>query len=581
MLRSRTLLIGLLSAACAFTYALADRNGALCDRSVPESSDRAAGSNLLFANPFVDPTLTASVDRDLGDATPGSVFPVRRINAKYGVLPYSFTAGTLVAFSNNSLLLETTGLLHTGVAGSSFVALPSSLPVPFRFLCSVVDSSGTQIPKTEPFFLNLLMNQNQFRIGIGPRLSDAVRYQPYIDSIPVINGTPGYSFSILALSASGGGRNNLSSLEPLGLTMTGDGIVYGQPLVAGPIVFTVVCKDRSGNTARSRDGTTFNQKLTINVDDNPVIQTSLYVTSMKISGNSSKTGADKLSMSGLLNLNGIAVSKVAGNVTVRIGSYLSPTATIGAAPGKATNAVSGPGKKPPTLNFSVSSKGLFKVQISHETFSDMNTLVAGGPGSPTAVELTVGGQIDAMQCIQVAGKTSNNKFSGSFKPGGGKGGNNVLAGAFLLLSASGKDVNTASTIGAPFDAWKVSFIAVPAGANTFGGSIKAAVSVGSNFQDTEAVTAAKGGVKLAAKADPKATNKITSLNMSLKGKGSYTTSPLNGNFTGIPASQGSTGAMPYATSILLSNGASTVFGGAGSIVIFPGAKTWTSTNPTK
>lgn len=538
-------------------------------------------SNFLFANPFVDPSLTASVDRDLGDAVLGSIFAARHVRAKYGVLPYSFTAGTLSDFSNSSLSLDDTGLLHTGVAGSSFVALPATLPLPFRFLVSAVDSIGTQTPTSEPFLLNILTNQNQFRFAIGPRLSDATRYLPYVDSVPVINGAPSYFFSLLPSSVGGGGKSGLSALESLGLTLTGDGTVYGQPLVSGPITFTVVCKDLNGNSARSRDGTVFNQKLTINVDDNLSAQSTMYITSLTISGNSSKGGNDKLSISGFINLNAIAVSRLSGNVTIRMGSYLSPAATFGAVPGKATNAVTGPGKKPPTLNVTVSSKGQFKMQVTHETFSDLNTLVSGGAGAATAIEVSIGAQLDGVQFLSVGGKITKNHFSGAYRPTIGKTGNPTLAGVFFLTSASGRDDTKALNFGAPYDAWRVGFVAIPQASSTFTGASSATINVGASFQDTETVTAAKGSVKLSAKPASKTLNKVTQLNMSQKGKGTYTTSSLSGNLTGLTLAADGTTPQKYSTSIILTNGNTTVYSGAGSIVIFPGTASWTSTNPSK
>jgi hypothetical protein len=568
-----------LFALSGFSWALAT-SGALA-RSEPQPLDsaRAVASNFVFANPFVDPALTASVDRDLGDAVPGSIFAVRHVRARFGVLPYIFTAGTLSAFSNNSLSLDVTGLLHTGVAGSSYVALPSALPIPFRFLVSAIDGAGTQTPRSEPFLLNLLTNQNQFRFAIGPNLCDAARLAPYVDTLTAINGTPGYAFSVLPGSLSGGGKSGLSALESVGLSLSSDGTIFGQPLVSGPITFTAVCKDRSGNSARSRDGTKFNQAVTINVADSLVSQTTMVITSLTIGGNSAKIGNDKLSIAGVMNLYGLPPSKLSGNVTVRMGNYLSPAATFSTGTAKATNATTGSSKKQPTLTVKVSSKGQFKVQITHETFLDLNTLVGGGAGAATGVEIAFGAQLDGIQFLTIAGKTAKSKFSGSYKLGGGKKGNPTLAGAFMLTAVAGKDDTHGLTFG--FDVWKASFIAVPPSGVTFGGATGAAVNVGATLQDSLSVTSGKGTLKASAKTASKSANKIVSLSMSEKGKGTYTTSPLDGARTGIPAAKTQTSAQSYATSIVVSDGATAVYGGSGSIVVFPGQSVWTSTNPSK
>src|SRR6185295_10568301 len=102
---TRTGLLAVLMAMVGFSYSLA--TSLTDDGTDAGAAPRAVGTTipLDFANPFV---AGVGSDRDLGDAVAGSAL-TRLVRAKGGVPPYSFTAGTLTAFSQNSLKLLTNG----------------------------------------------------------------------------------------------------------------------------------------------------------------------------------------------------------------------------------------------------------------------------------------------------------------------------------------------------------------------------------------------------------------------------------------------------------------------------------------
>src|SRR5476649_277844 len=93
---ARSACIAMVLALAAFSYAIA--TGLRSVDEAPAVGSRLVTTNLNFANPFVDPTLKTTLDRDLGDAVVGSSL-VRHVTAIGGVRPYTFSTSNLSTFS--------------------------------------------------------------------------------------------------------------------------------------------------------------------------------------------------------------------------------------------------------------------------------------------------------------------------------------------------------------------------------------------------------------------------------------------------------------------------------------------------
>ncbi len=567
---ARVACIALVLALAGFSYAIATAGRST---EVATVAARTVSSNLNFSNPFVDPTLKSTLDRDLGDAVIGSAV-VRRVTATGGVRPYSFTSTSVS--TNSSLGLDSSGLFHTlPVTPASGTQLTTYGPLTgtpgnFRFNVTVADNSGTNVPKTEPYRLSIFSNSTTaFRFAITS-LSNATQFNEYADYISTINGHGPLSYTVSNVTAGG---TSAASLESLGLTIGKDGQIFGIPLKAGAITFTVVAKDSTGATASPRTGVGSSQTFTINVAGNSVIQDVIVVTSLTCSGDSAVGGKDKISISGVYNP--LLFSSIGTTITLRLNGYVI-TGTIGSR-GKISNLSLqdfAARAKVPTLKGTVNGKGQFKLQVSNESFGRSGLLGTIVSNVNAMVEVQIGTKVDGFNAVSLNNKGRGTKFGLGFKLGQAnkKSGplNASLGGAFILTSVAGKD----DTKGATGDSFKVGIIAVPPSGITFAGATKATVSVGTSFTDSPSVTSSKGIVKTG-RIDAKQANKVTRLSLSEKGKGSYQTSFLASSQTGIKlSSAGTSTGVPYATGITINS--TTPFGGVGSLLIFPKGKGYTS-----
>jgi hypothetical protein len=573
---ARAACIAMVMALAAFSYAIATAGRGI---EVAPAAGRAISSNLNFANPFVDPTLASTLDRDIGDAVIGSAV-LRHITALGGVKPYTFTTTTLA--SNTSLGLDSDGLFHTvpvTTVGTVTTYGPlTGTPGLFRFNVTVKDSFGSQgHSKTEPYRLNILANTvNAFRFAISG-LSDGQQYREYVDNIAVINGKAPFKYTATGITLAG---KAVSTLESIGLTIGSDGTVFGVPLQSGLLTFTANVTDATGAKALARSGTGVGQTISLTINANVTLNNTVVCTALTASGDTTTGGKDKLSISGLFNP-GI-FSKLTGNVTVQVNGY-TISGAIGAK-GKVTglSLQALATAKVPALTGTISPKGTFKFTVSNESFG-RNNLIAVSPVTGlqlnTMVHVTIGNSVDGMNSISAFNKGKGTKFSFSYKLGTfNKTGviNPTLGGAFILTSVSGKD----DTKGGTGDSWKVALVAVPPGGGAapvvFAGATSASVSIGNSFTDTEAVTSNKGVVKTG-KLDTKTNNKLTKLQLSEKGKGSYQTSFIASSQTGIPlGTAGSSAGVNYTTNVTLLNGSTAFYGGDGALTIFPKSKGWSS-----
>src|ERR1043165_9956466 len=322
---TRTGLLAALLAMVGFSYSLA--TSITEDAASDEVSARAVGTTipLDFANPFV---AGPGSDRDLGDAVAGSAL-TRLVRAKGGVPPYTFTAGTLTAFSQNSLKLLTNGILTT--IGT---AVAKGLPTPFRFAVTVKDGFGTNPhTKTENFRLTFV-SSSQFRFATS-QLSDGHYYHAYSDQLQVINGKPPYTFTASAVTFNG---VPVTSLEKVGFSLSKDGAVFGVPVpqgtvpnpnIAGVITFVATATDASNNKAASRLGVGTSQVITVHIGASTIINSTVLATAMTIKAGT--PGKDSIAYKGITNINGEAISALNGLAfNFRVGPYTAPTVVFDA-----------------------------------------------------------------------------------------------------------------------------------------------------------------------------------------------------------------------------------------------------------
>jgi hypothetical protein len=563
--RYRSVLFALFLSLIGFSYAVATS-----PRSTPESgpaaADRMVGSSLNFAN-----VKLANGNRDLGDAVVGSACFVRTIGVLNGIAPYSFS----ISSNANALAANNLGLVSMplvglfGTAGNGIIPLTASAG-PLTFGVSAQDSLGSNA--TAAFTLNILSGQNQFRFALA-QLNDGVQYRDYECALPVINGTPPYTFSEVAGSVIAGGKSQ-TNLKAVGLSLSSDGMLIGQPTVSGTISFTAACSDARKLAARSRDGTTTNQLMTLNIQGNVVVSNTVVVTSFSAKGDTATGGKDKATLTAQLNLNGHPVSSLSGPIVFRLGAAVITTGA--GTKGKFELLKKGGVAKAPSVKAAVTASGQLKATFSNQSFGTRGSFGPFNASNIFPIQITVGNVIDGLSVINAGAKPQKNtKYAMNYTlgtiPKGGVSG--TVAGAFILTGVTGKD----DTKGVVRDAWKVSFIAVPPSGRSFNSAgTSATVSIGTNFSDKQTISAAKGVVKTG-KIAAKSVDKFTRLSMSDKGKGSYQTGPLDSTLTGIRPASKSTAQINYGTEIDLGK----FYGGAGSLAIFPKKSQWSSKNPVK
>ena len=573
-LKSHTALLSVLFAMAAFSYAIAttadSRSKTL---TPPDNTPPPALKPITFANPIYP----ASADRDLGDVVPGKFFH-RYIRCKGGLPPYKCLAGSL----NNALFLGFNGFFDTTVTTKIRPPLPPAFPVgPYRFL-TTAKSKGTTDTHTEPFRLSVVTD-TRFRFAIGPNLNDATQFRKYVDQISIINPTLPLTFALVGtVSLNGVAQPSLASL---GLSLTKrEGVIYGQPLAAGVITFTVSCTDASGNVALSRDGTAPNQTFSITVDPNKVAASDTLCMGIKVKAGKNGTGSS-IQYSGLININGTLSALLGKPVTFRIGNFVSPTAYFDDK-GSATNATGTSADKTNTIvKAKISAAGVLTISVTNATLATTDVLelpvrtgatrsfgdavLADGLGGRSA---TVGGDVGDTSIEQSVSVTKSSTDSLSLD------GSTSAAGAFLVLSTvSGHDDKTGAG-----DKWRVTFVANPPSGTSFTTATSLQLSVG-NLGNTLTAVPKPSSVSATFKADSTTRNAVTHFSLSTKSlKGSYTTTYMDATATGIPVSGAAfTGEDPsYSTQIVLSDSTGTaLFSGAAGVTIFPKKNGWTSTAP--
>jgi hypothetical protein len=567
----RVALLSFIFAAAGFSYAIA---------TAPESRDVAssraklpAAVQLTFANPFV----TATLDRDLGDAVPGKTFK-RFVRAKGGIPPYRFTAGSL----DPALLLGRGGFFSTPLVNKVRAALPPTFPVgPYRFMTTVTER-GTSDTRSEPFRLSVVAD-TRFRFALGPGLSDATQFRNYADHLAIINPNAPLTYQLVGqVFLDGVAQPSLASLG-LALCKT-DGVIFGQPLKAGLITFTATVTDAAGNVGLSRDGTTASQTFSIKVDPNKVVASEAFCQGLKVKvGKSAGTGT--LQYSGVINLGG-ALSSLSGKpVQLRIGNFVSPEAVFGT-DGTATN-LNGKNKKgvsgQPVITAKVNGNGTLVITVKNASFA-VTDLLEDNHVNHAGLRATlpddiitgrtgiVGGIVGDSSIEQAVPVSSSSSSSLALSSESG-----TPAGGFLALNTiSGHDDKT--QLG---DKWRVTFMGTPPSGTDLTPSTSILVGIG-NLSSALPATVSGTNIKGSVKVDSTTRNTVTRFTYSTKSqKGSYTTTYLDATATGIPISGASSTQNPnYTTQLVFRDTAgNSILSSEASQTLFPKKNAWTSTAP--
>lgn len=548
---TRTGLLAVLMAMVGFSYALATSNSSNFSSGETASNDlaeRAAsgvynkpGGNipLSFANPFCT---EGSTDRDLGDATFGSAL-TRLVRAKGGVAPYKFTSDAGTELAGLKLLLN--GILTGTPTGTA----PTIGSTQVRFNVTVFDSFGSNAKKTEKFRLTYFAT-SQFRFA-HDKLSDGVQFTSFSDSLYVINGV-GAKFTTTG-----------TALSDLGLNLSSDGAVYGTPLKAGTFTF-VATATKGGNTAAGRNGSGNSQTITIKITGSKSLQSLISATSITIkSGNGSDkkgVGRDSIQYKGVANVPLASLSDLSGDVSIRVGTYSSPSGVTFSGKGKATSAKG----VIPAVKASVSSSGGISIGVSKDTIV---TGAASGSTAKLAVEVRLGNATVASELLTFAIKSGKNgAVTLTYKASA----SSDLSGSFLLTSVQGADDK-----GATGDAWKASFVGRTPGADaTFKPDTSSVdVSIGSGFASF--ITLGGKGTKVSGKGDKKGPNIATFSLDSKSGKGAFSTGVLPSSSTGIVSASKQPSGVGNAFSVNMTFG-QTGFSFDGALAISASKNKWSS-----
>ncbi|HYF51662.1 MAG TPA: hypothetical protein VEJ63_19765 [Planctomycetota bacterium] len=557
---ARAALMGLLFAMVGFTYALATSRGL---ESAAGAESRGVGTEpLRFLN-----NVGAGGDRDLGDVTIGS-FLTRYARAAGGIGQLTYTSTRTPTFNSvrgasSTLELFTNGCLGgAGTTGGGQLLGLTAANFPLRFTIDVADQRGSNPFTAFDTFRLSLEATDTFKFAIDD-LGDAIQFESLMDIVSTVNGNG--AVTVTASNVQLNGAAVTGGLAALGLNLAADGTLVGQPLQAGRITFTATARDARGNSALSRDKSTVNQVITLDVIGNSVIETNAVCLGLSIkvanpTGAATSGNKDSASYKGIVNLGQRKISDLNGDaLKLVIGGYSSPNTTNTPATLQGGKTVKPPkvtGTKPAKLTGSVKQSGQVSIKISGEDMSRISSF--SGSTQNLAVGVVVGDAVAAAQILTVTVKRSN---KGSVNAGYKFSAANTPAGTFILTKVSGKD-DTKSA--AEDDAWQAQFIATPATGQTFSGSNRARVSIGQGFEDTINVKENKSKVSQDEKRDSKSA-KVTQIKMDgVKGKGSVKTGFLPSTLTGIrEASKATTSAFPLNITLLKVTGNASTLNYAG------------------
>lgn len=534
---SRTFTLAMVFAVAGFCYALAS-----APRAVTLAvEDRGVGTSLplRFTNPNAVVKGVTSAEFDLGDVA-GTTVITRYVSAEGGLRPYRFTSqGTqslsaAVGATDSTLSLGLSGIISGRMAtrippvslallGTSSYLTVAGTPG-FRFTVSLQDAKGTSGDIVNGFFNLFFVDAATFKFSIDA-LPTARLGNSYITKVETIGGTGTSTITLASVSGAA------ATQKDLGLFVATDGTIYGKPLVSGVVTLTLHAVDQRNLVALNRAKTAPDQVLTLTINGNTITSSDMVTTSCSVSGDTSTTGRDKLSYSGIVNVLGQDNFALASSaVTFHLGG-ISFSGTLGKT-GQFKALLADKSK----LAVKIDAKsGKFSAKISNGTFSSALNAKTFKDGDKTRESLStvVGDAVAATEVLDFATRVSGSKYSLSYRIGST--GSNA-GGSFQIVKARGRDQSGVN--GAPADSWNVSFVAMaPLAIGTTQGVnnvTSATVRIGTNFVQ-----------KLAVSGNGKTTSFRSSIGgvrrfsiQERSGKGNVTTAPLAPSQTGLqPASQ--------------------------------------------
>ncbi|MEI6234158.1 MAG: hypothetical protein WCT04_13970 [Planctomycetota bacterium] len=336
-----TFALALFLAALGFSYAIATHSDLTASAAASATSrgikPRSVGMPLAFTNPYLaagsDPgfpnggnTGIEPEGYDLGDAISNQ--PVERfLSATGGAFPYTFkTQPNLDVFSGNQSIPILPPVVPTlGSNGRISHAFQTTGPFiqAARFDAVVSDYIGTSVTGT-------------FRINVYPaappplfrfaqdKLPTAKLGCNYYTKLETVGASSTPAFSIVPGSIKSGGTT-YAILELLGLSLSGDGTLFGRPVFARPttnstttIQFKVRAGDNSG-LATARNGASQDQLYTLSVEDNDQATSEVLATRCTLTAYHTTPVLDSFTYSGVFDPKGMTVNSLAGSqFTLRI-----------------------------------------------------------------------------------------------------------------------------------------------------------------------------------------------------------------------------------------------------------------------
>ncbi len=601
--------MGLMFAACGFTFALATSNsGNGVDARATATSPHLAATNprkpLFYTNAFLTPQI-----RDLGDAAVGSVI-TRFINARGGIPPRRYTSDRGVTLQSGAPEFQgaiafaeavsglptafqpslTTAVvqLDGGLKGQIGGPFNSTTPnTPLDFDVTVTDSRNLTSPLqlTERFQITMV-DSTAFKFAQSA-LHDGVAFAQYRDKIEMNAGHPKYTYTASNISVTdpttGIATPYASLSDDLGLFLDKhNGRLVGRPLVAGTYSILVNCTDAAGSQALSRDKSSVGQVITFNVAASNRIHSALFALAVSIKGSVTTSGADSIKYSGLVDLEGTSLSKLNNSaVQLQIGDYLSPSVTIQHGKG------STPKGQSPAMSVNLSSSGALTITISGETFGKDGTIITAAQlvnnQKIEPVMLSIGDAFFANELLRFGVKARSDKFQMTYKFGPGN-----LGGGFLITQVTGKD-DTNSGVDA--DSWRVQFVTLPHKDQVYDKIATATLGIGTDFTDTVNIVRGSTSIVSTDKRDPTQPGLLKLALNTKTGKGGFQTSALpktssqTNTATAIPEALNANGKQARFPMILTFNQNDAtqkeVFGVEGARAIFPKGTTWTNKDLSK
>lgn len=481
----RVLALACFTAALGFTFALATTPDAAtaAARAANKAGSRAAIEPLRFTNPFLltgtnpgaDPllfptggaTTTDPQGFDMGDVSPNTD-TTRYVTATGGYLPYRFAAQTLpdpLAGSNGTSFAVPLRLPF----GKMSTHVPANASGALRF--SVLLSDFINTTRVGTFKMNVVnLGADTLRFA-QDRLPTAQQGRTYFTSLETVGGSGGVTFQVADGSVVVNGAT-LARLENTGLTLSSDGTLFGRPVSANDIKFTVLARDAAGHPAFSRDGSVPNQTFTITMEKGLPVSSEVAAVTAMARGNVLVDGTtfianDSLTYSGYVDPKSETTATLAGTTfTLRIGRAGSPSEGI------LTGKFDAKGKVRKTVDASPTNKK-GQLSVSYSPTSGKITIKASGLSLGTALGATTTtftdisyqplilgfeiGNYRSTEVLQTQTKVRSGHFAMDYAVG--KRGFS-RAGAMQVLSVRGTDSKVVSDNGGT--SWLIKALGVPA-----------------------------------------------------------------------------------------------------------------------